>query len=60
MRIVFLASTLKLGGAERITGEVSRRLSERGVDVLWTFLREPGPEGDRLRDLGPMVHGLGR
>ncbi len=61
MRVVFLASTLKLGGAERITGEVSRRLAGRGVDVLWALLKEPGPEGERLRESGlHLIPDLGR
>lgn len=58
--MVFLASTLRLGGAERVTGEVSRRLAKRGFDVTWALLREPGAEGERLRAAGLNVQaGLG-
>jgi glycosyltransferase involved in cell wall biosynthesis len=61
MRVAFVASTLRLGGAERITGELSERLRERGFDARWFLLREPGREGERLIARGvPVTAGLGR
>jgi glycosyltransferase involved in cell wall biosynthesis len=61
MRVAFVASTLRLGGAERITGELSERLRARGFDVAWFLLREPGREGERLLARGVPVHsGIGR
>lgn len=52
MNVVFIASTLKRGGAERITGEISSRLSNHGINVLWALLREPGAEGESIRKRG--------
>jgi glycosyltransferase involved in cell wall biosynthesis len=61
MKVAFLASTLKLGGAERITGEISRRLPGHGIDPVWAILKEPGPEGEKLKARGiPLVSGLAR
>lgn len=60
MRLAFVASTLALGGAERITGEVSEHLAARGHDVYWLLLRDPGPEGARLASRGVSIEsGLG-
>jgi len=61
MRLAFVASTLALGGAERITGEVSERLAARGHEVVWLLLRDPGAEGERLASRGLSIEsGLGR
>ncbi|HEX7880421.1 MAG TPA: glycosyltransferase, partial [Candidatus Eisenbacteria bacterium] len=60
MRVAFVASRLALGGAERITGEVSERLAARGHQVVWLLLRDRGPEGERLAARGLNVeHDLG-
>jgi len=60
MRVAFVASRLALGGAERLTGEVSERLAARGHHVVWLLLRDRGPEGERLASRGLAVeHGLG-
>lgn len=55
MRVVFLASTLKVGGAERITGLLSERLRTRGFTTSWALLREAGTEGLALRERGVEV-----
>src|SRR5512140_903092 len=61
MRVVFLASTLKLGGAERVTGEISKRLVAHDISVTWALMRDPGSEGERLAATGlEVVSGLGR
>lgn len=60
MRVVFLASTLRVGGAERITGQVSVGLARHGIDSRWALLRDAGPEGEALRARGlPLETGLG-
>jgi glycosyltransferase involved in cell wall biosynthesis len=60
MRVAFVASRLALGGAERITGQVSERLAARGHAVVWLLLRDRGPEGERLAARGLIVEpGLG-
>ncbi|MDZ4803648.1 MAG: glycosyltransferase family 4 protein [Candidatus Eisenbacteria bacterium] len=60
MRVAFVASTLAMGGAERITGEASERLVARGHEVVWLLLREPGLEGERLLKRGMVIEsGLG-
>ena len=51
--VIFLASTLRIGGAERITGQLSERhlrgrISRGGLRHSWARLREAGPEGWRL------------
>ena len=52
MRVVFLASTLRVGGAERITGLLSERLRGRGFTTSWALLRDAGAEGLALRARG--------
>lgn len=60
MNALFVASTLRLGGAERVTGEVTRRLTSHGIEATWALLREPGREGLRLREAGmELLDGLG-
>lgn len=46
MRVTVLASTLQMGGAERSTFELFRRLAADGVDVDVVCLRERGGVGD--------------
>lgn len=59
MRVVFLASTLRVGGAERITGQVSEALARHGIESRWGLLREAGAEGEALRARGvPVESGL--
>jgi len=59
LRMTFVASTLRMGGAERGTYEVIRRLHLDGADVDTVCLREPGVVGEMLITDGvPVSHGV--
>ena len=58
MRVHFLASTLARGGAETMAAALSRRLRDRGHEVGWTLLREPGELGRRVAGESPLVSGI--
>lgn len=59
LRMTFVASTLRMGGAERGTYEVIRRLHLDGADVDAVCLREPGVVGEMLLTDGvPVRHGI--
>jgi glycosyltransferase involved in cell wall biosynthesis len=59
LRMTFVASTLRMGGAERGTYEVVRRLHLDGADVDAVCLREAGVVGEMLASSGvPVVANL--
>jgi glycosyltransferase involved in cell wall biosynthesis len=53
--MMFVASTLRMGGAERGTFEVARRLSEEGWRIEVVCLREPGVVGEMFERSGIRV-----
>jgi glycosyltransferase involved in cell wall biosynthesis len=60
MRITFVASTYRMGGAERSTFELACRLRGDGDDVDAVALREPGAVGEMFMRSGvPFQAGLG-
>ena len=52
LRITFIASTLRMGGAERGTFELARRLAGDGDLVDAVCLRERGPVGEMMESAG--------
>ena len=59
LRVTFVATTYRMGGAEASTFELGRRMMERGDQVDVVSLREPGVVGDMFREAGvPVVAGL--
>jgi glycosyltransferase involved in cell wall biosynthesis len=52
VNVVALASTWRIGGAERVTLSSARGLAKRGHRVRLASLREPGPVGDLARKEG--------
>lgn len=59
MRILFISSGLGVGGAERALERLLPALRERGFTIEVVSLREPQEVGQRLRELGIVVHELG-
>lgn len=60
LRAAILVDSLVVGGAERVTQTLARRLHEFGVHVEVGCLRAPGPIGDALRREGvALASGLG-
>lgn len=55
LRITFVASTMRMGGAERSTFELARRLASDGDRVDLVCLREAGSVGDMFRRAGMAV-----
>lgn len=52
MRVLFLANSLVVGGAERVFEALCLDLPAHGVDVFAGCLREPGPLGQLLANAG--------
>ncbi len=58
MNIHFVGSTLVRGGAETMAAALTRKLLERGHDVRWSLLREPGDIGAELAGEVDLESGL--
>lgn len=57
--LLILASTLELGGGERVLETLAKGLAERGHPPRLLFLKEPGPVGDALIAAGLPATSLG-
>ena len=57
--ILVLASTLRVGGGERVLARLLIALKDRGIPVSLLLLKEPGPVGHELAAAGIPTRALG-
>ena len=57
-RILFVATTTHVGGAEKILSAIARHLHQEGVSVAVCSLKSKGPYGEQLKSLGIPVFSL--
>ena len=57
-RILFIATTTHIGGAEKILSAIAEHLHQEGVSVAVCSLKRKGPYGERLESLGIPVYSL--
>ena len=57
-RILFIATTTHIGGAEKILYAIAEHLHQAGVSVAVCSLKRKGPYGEQLESLGIPVYSL--
>lgn len=57
-RILFIATTTHIGGAEKILSAIAKHLHQEGVSVAVCSLKHKGPYGEQLESLGIPVYSL--
>jgi len=59
LRILLVSTEFGLGGAEQQVRLLARAFSERGHEVRWAGLQDPGPFAAEVAELGVPIVGLG-
>jgi glycosyltransferase involved in cell wall biosynthesis len=58
LRVMFVQTSMPVGGAETLTVELVRRLNRERFSPELCCLKQPGPLGEMLADEVPVHHGL--